>query len=63
MTQIRDDQTWINTYNPSVFFWHSTDVHEGIPVCFVEDQLWGGTLNFLIVRDRKNEKYIYEHWI
>ena len=36
----------VSSYDQGIFFWHSTNGLEGILVCFVDDQLWGGTKNF-----------------
>ena len=33
----------VSSYDQGIFFWHSTNGLEGIIICFVDDQLWGGS--------------------
>ena len=36
----------VSSYDKGIFYWHSKYGLEGIVVCFVDDQIWGGTKSF-----------------
>jgi hypothetical protein len=54
----------VSTYDQGVFFWHSSSGLEGVLICFVDDQLWGGTDQFehcIIQKLRSTFHINYEH--
>ena len=47
----------MSTYDPGLFYWHSSKGLEGVLVCFVDDLLWGGSHTFenqIIMKLRSN---------
>ena len=53
-----------STYDQGLFYWYNADKLEGIMVCFVDDQLWGGSTEFenkVIQKLRNTFDINYEH--
>ena len=53
-----------SSYDQGLFYWYNADRLEGIMVCFVDDQLWGGSSEFeekVIQKLRKSFDINYEH--
>ena len=66
--RLRDELLKLNvkqsTYDQGLFFWYNDGKLEGIMVCFVDDQLWGGSPNFeekVIEKLRNIFDINYEH--
>ena len=53
-----------STYDQGLFYWYNGGILEGVMVCFVDDQVWGGTTEFedkVIKKLRKTFDINYEH--